>query len=687
MRSNPLALAVLLGILSLLIGCPKGDDDDTSGDDDTGDDDTPDDYDSVDYVDPLIGAGGVGFGIAASFPGPAVPFGQVRPGPDTAMSSGAMPILHCGGYYYEDTHIKGFSHIHLHGVGAAEFGNIRFMPTLGIDEDTVDWKGHRSEFSHDTEVAEAGYYAVTLDDTDIRVELTATTHAAMQRYTYPESDEAVVFVDLSAALDGAIEIADVQLDPDGGELTGHVYNNDGFVGRVGGAHFHFVTRFDAVPTGWGTWSVDVDEVATLVDGGTEGEGERIGAWLSFATAEGEQVTLRTGISVIDLEHARANLDGEIGELTFDDVREEARDTGSMIGTPIDQMVAGSYLKGIRGYDVEAIADAMIDHASGWGMEGDRSCMEEYLTLGYVAMDGDCDKSVSRTLEFAYNDFGVAQLADALGRTAEAEALHEQSLSYENVRHPGQRRLRHPVVVVRLLGAGLLPDPGHRPVPHRQPDLHTRHGAPARGRPGDHRRRRVPRRALRPVRHPRRRAPGRTLAPPRPDRRRRRAGVRDGGGAVGLGGGRVLASGEAGRFVRHNLQRGQTLVAEGSIAGYAVAEGPLISLMMVDTEHQGRGLGTRLLRHMEDLLFPVHETLTLESFSANDRANRFYRSRPCSGPSGTIWSRTSRSRPGARPVRRSRASPSVTTGPRSTSSSTGSRSPISALPRSCSASRT
>lgn len=91
-------------------------------------------------------------------------------------------------------------------------------------------------------------------------------------------------------------------------------------------------------------------------------------------------------------------------------------------------------------------------------------------------------------------------------------------------------------------------------------------------------------------------------------------------------GDYLASGEAGRFVRHNLQRSQTLVADGSVAGYAVAEGPLISLMMVDTEHQGRGLGSRLLRHMEDLLFPVHETLTLESFSANDRANRFYRDR-------------------------------------------------------------
>jgi len=99
---------------------------------------------------------------------------------------------------------------------------------------------------------------------------------------------------------------------------------------------------------------------------------------------------------------------------------------------VDQVIAGSYLKGIRGYDAEAMLDEMIAHATGWDTEGHRSCMEEYLDLGYVAMDGECDKGTSRTLEFAYNDFAVAQLADALGRTAEADELYEQSLSYVNL---------------------------------------------------------------------------------------------------------------------------------------------------------------------------------------------------------------------------------------------------------------
>ncbi len=530
-----------IAVIALFLGCPS---DETSGppiEDPTPEPPEPEEYDPADYVNPLIGAGGIGFGIGASFPGPTVPFGQVRPGPDTSLASSAMPILHCGGYYYEDDYIKGFSHIHLHGVGAAEFGNILFMPTIGMDESRTDASGYRSEFFHDDEVVEAGYYAVTLEDHDIRVELTATTHAAMQRYTFPASDESVVLVDLAHTLDGAVEIADVQLDPDTGEITGHVYNNDGFVGRVGGAHFHFVSRFDRLPTDWGTWSIDADGVVTMGDGGTDAEGDRIGAWFRFDTAAGDQVAVKTGISVIDLDHAQANLDAEIGDQDFDTVREAARDvwndelgvvevtggtederimfytalyhafmmpatyteaggdylgfdqavhesddftyytelslwdtfrtehplliliapdrqkdilislehmleqggglpkwalhtgdTGSMIGTPVDQVIAGSYLKGIRGYDVEAMLDEMIAHATGWDMPGHRSCMEEYLTLGYVAMDGECDKGTSRTLEFAYNDFAVAQLADALGRTAEADELYEQSLSYTNL---------------------------------------------------------------------------------------------------------------------------------------------------------------------------------------------------------------------------------------------------------------
>jgi 3-hydroxybutyryl-CoA dehydratase len=86
----------------------------------------------------------------------------------------------------------------------------------------------------------------------------------------------------------------------------------------------------------------------------------------------------------------------------------------------------------------------------------------------------------------------------------------------------------------------------------------------------------------------------------------------------------LASGEVERFVEHGLGSTRTLVVEGDVAGYAVAKGPLIELMMVDAPFHRQGLGTLLLHHMEHWLFPAHETLSLESFAGNDPANQFYR---------------------------------------------------------------
>ncbi len=46
--------------------------------------------------------------------------------------------------------------------------------------------------------------------------------------------------------------------------------------------------------------------------------------------------------------------------------------------------------------------------------------------------------------------------------------------------------------------------------------------------------------------------------------------------------------------------------------------------MIDAAYLRRGLGTRLLRHVEDMLFKMNDTLTLESFRANEKANAFYR---------------------------------------------------------------
>ena len=77
-----------------------------------------------DFIDPLIGSGGAGFGAGGINPGAQVPFGSLRLGPDTAFGKNGIVIgfEHFGGYSYADDRLRSFSHTHL--VGAAVGGPV-----------------------------------------------------------------------------------------------------------------------------------------------------------------------------------------------------------------------------------------------------------------------------------------------------------------------------------------------------------------------------------------------------------------------------------------------------------------------------------------------------------------------------------------------------------------------------------
>lgn len=95
------------------------------------------------YVDPFIGTGGHGH----TYPGATLPFGMVQLSPDTRINDWDG----CSGYHYSDSTILGFSHTHLSGTGVGDYGDIRFMPTVGKlktipgnSDRTID--GYRSSF-------------------------------------------------------------------------------------------------------------------------------------------------------------------------------------------------------------------------------------------------------------------------------------------------------------------------------------------------------------------------------------------------------------------------------------------------------------------------------------------------------------------------------------------------------------
>jgi len=113
-------------------------------------------------------------------------------------------------------------------------------------------------------------------------------------------------------------------------------------------------------------------------------------------------------------------------------------TGSMLGTPADITITEAWLKGIRDFDVETAYEAMRTTALGPTPEGagfgGRSGIESYLKYRYCAAD-KMDESVSKTLEYAWADYSIGQLAEALGKTEDAALFAEHAQYYRNTWNP------------------------------------------------------------------------------------------------------------------------------------------------------------------------------------------------------------------------------------------------------------
>ncbi len=138
-------------------------------------------------VDPFIGTDGTGH----VFPGASIPFGMVQPSPDNADRGWS----YSSGYQYRAPKILGFSNTHISGAGIGELGDVLLQPSQGDawNARTVDFA---SAYDKRSETARPGYYAVTLRDRGVRVELTASERVAFQRYTFDRPGRVQLLVDL-----------------------------------------------------------------------------------------------------------------------------------------------------------------------------------------------------------------------------------------------------------------------------------------------------------------------------------------------------------------------------------------------------------------------------------------------------------------------------------------------------------
>lgn len=107
----------------------------------------------------------------------------------------------------------------------------------------------------------------------------------------------------------------------------------------------------------------------------------------------------------------------------------------MIGYHAVPVVADAYLKGIRDFDVEKAFEAMKHSAT-----RDKFGLEAYKKYGFIPVDEESE-SVSKTLEYAYDDWTIAQIAKAMGKDEDYKTYIQRAQNYKNVFDPESKFMR------------------------------------------------------------------------------------------------------------------------------------------------------------------------------------------------------------------------------------------------------
>ena len=469
--------------------------------------------DFASLVNPFIGTGGHGH----TYPGATMPFGMMQLSPDTRMADWDGS----SGYHYSDSVIYGFSHTHLSGTGIPDYCDILIMPFTG----KVKWNSqdYRSPFSHNNEKAAPGYYEVLLDKHKIKARLTTSYRSGMHQYTYPTTSETgSILIDLKhrdQVLDSYIEQVNEY------EVKGYRRSKSWAENQVVYFHIQFQQPIQSFQL------ADADKEIT----GNKLQGKDIKAAINFNLPSDKQLQFRIGISGVSMEGAKANLEAEITNWNFEELKDKAKTAWNkelskidinggtkdqqtvfytalyhtMLAPNIFQDVDGSYLgadkkvhkaegftnytifslwdtyralhpqmsiidrkrtndwiqtflkqyqqggmlpvwelaanetfcmigyhsvpvivdayqKGIRGFDEKLAMEAMLSYA-----ESNRFGLAHYRHDGYLSNEKE-HESVSKTLEYAYDDWCIAQFAKWTGNDSVYKQYLSRAQYYKNV---------------------------------------------------------------------------------------------------------------------------------------------------------------------------------------------------------------------------------------------------------------
>ena len=283
------------------------------------------------YIDPIIGTVGDEqatsiHGGGKTHPGACYPFGMVQLSPDTVTGGD-----NGSGYNYCQNTIEGFSFNHMSGIGwYGDLGNLQIMPVVGevdmrsgtnrevsFSGGTLGW---RSEFSHEKEHAEAGYYSVMLDRYGIFCEATVSCRTGMLRFTYPEGEQGAIIFNFSRRIAGRSTAQHVRID--GNVIEGCIEcdHSCGGFGR-GYGHVDYKIYFRLEISGRVASAQFFENEKYFDNDLAEAAGDDL--HLKVLLESENTVVLKCGISYESLDGARANLLTESKDFDFDLMRKNA----------------------------------------------------------------------------------------------------------------------------------------------------------------------------------------------------------------------------------------------------------------------------------------------------------------------------------------------------------------------------
>ncbi len=254
--------------------------------------------DYTQYADPLIGTAYTGH----TFPGATYPFGMMQPSPH----SGNFDWEHCSAYNNDDPTIWGFGQNHLNGTGCADLGDLMMMPfSRSTDPE------YKSAWDRESVKATPGYYAVSLTDNAVDVQLTCTPHVAYHRYDFKDAGRNL-YIDFqtsqqSSRDDYESHVIEAEVEFESPYMiSGHHYVT-GWVKR----HFYYVIEFD---------SPVVEK--TLVEPDPRNKAPK---YVFTFSEDISQLNVKVSMSTVSVEQAKANAAAELPHWDFDKVRKEASD--------------------------------------------------------------------------------------------------------------------------------------------------------------------------------------------------------------------------------------------------------------------------------------------------------------------------------------------------------------------------